>query len=166
MAQKNYKKDEAIRVLYRAIPGSTSATLNVYDETDTQDAVQSGAMTQLGATDRWIKTFTPDANGNWSVHITDSKGGSVIKDYSVGDYNVDSVGATAASIESKVDALNDVSTSEVNTEVDSALADYDAPTKAELDTTESNIRGTDADDLKSISDQIDGISPSSAPMIG
>lgn len=32
-----------------------------------------------------------------------------------------------------LDDLNDISTAQVNTEVDTALADYDAPTKAELD---------------------------------
>lgn len=35
--------------------------------------------------------------------------------------------------------LNDISPAEVNTQVDTALADYDAPTKAELDTAEANI---------------------------
>jgi len=166
MGQKNYKKDEAIRILYRAIPGSASVNMDVYDETDTQDAAQSGAMTQLGSSDRWSKEFTPDENGNWSVHITDSKGGDVIRDYSIGDYNISTVGATAASIEAKVDDLNNISPAEVNSEVDTALGDYDGPTKAELDSAESSIRGADGDDLKSISDQIDGISPSSAPMIG
>lgn len=166
MARKDYKINEAIRVIYRAIPGSTSVNMDVYDETDTLDSGQSGAMTQLGSSDRWIGTFTPDANGNWSINITDSKGGDVIRDYSVGDYNVDSVGAGVASVDAKIDALNNISTADVNTEVDTALGDYDGPTKAELDTAETNIRGTDGDDLKTLSDQIDGISPSSAPMIG
>ena len=35
-----------------------------------------------------------------------------------------------------------------------ALTAYDPPTKAELDTAESNIRGADSDDLKDISDEI------------
>lgn len=166
MGQKNYKINEAIRVLYRAIPGAVSANMDVYDETDTLDVGQSGAMAQIGSTDRWIGNFTPDANGNWSINITDSKGSDVIRDYSIGNYNVDSVGAGVASVDAKVDALNDLSSADVNAEVDTALGDYDGPTKAELDTTEGNIRGTDGDDLKSISDQIDGISPSSAPMIG
>jgi hypothetical protein len=53
---------------------------------------------------------------------------------------------------------------EVKSEADQALVDYDPPTKAELDTAESNIRGTDGDDLKDISDQIDAIpaAPSAA----
>jgi hypothetical protein len=40
---------------------------------------------------------------------------------------------------SEIASLNDISPAEVNTQVDTALADYDAPTKAELDTAEANI---------------------------
>lgn len=48
---------------------------------------------------------------------------------------------------------------QINAECDAALIDYDPPTKAELDTAESNIRGADSDDLKVISDQLDNIEP-------
>jgi len=51
---------------------------------------------------------------------------------------------------------------QVNTEADTALTDYDAPTKAELDTAESNIRGVDSDTLKTVSDQIDSTATASA----
>lgn len=43
--------------------------------------------------------------------------------------------ATSASIA----ALNNLSAAQVNAEVDTALADYDAPTKAELDTAQASI---------------------------
>jgi len=46
---------------------------------------------------------------------------------------------------------------EVKAEADQALIDYDPPTKAELDAAEAAIRGADADDLKDLSDQIDGV---------
>ena len=46
---------------------------------------------------------------------------------------------------------------EVKAQADQALVDYDPPTKAALDAAEAAIRGTDADDLKDISDQIDGV---------
>jgi len=164
MSRRNYKINESIKVLFKATNGSTSVNMDVFDETDTQDVAQSGAMTQLGASNRWIASFTPDANGDWSILCSDNKGGEVVKHFSVGDYNIQSIGANVQSVETKVDNLNDISVSEVNSEVDTALADYDAPTKAELDISEQNIRGTDGDDLKSLSDQIDGLS--SPPMIG
>lgn len=46
---------------------------------------------------------------------------------------------------------------QVKSQADQALIDYDPPTKAELDAAEAAIRGTDGDDLKTISDQIDDV---------
>lgn len=42
-------------------------------------------------------------------------------------------------IQADINNLNDISPAQVNAEVDTALGDYDAPTKAELDAAESNI---------------------------
>jgi len=145
MGQKNYKKNEPIRVLYRAIPGSTSVNMDVFDETDTLDSGQSGAMAQFGTSDRWTGVFTPGENGNWSINCTDDKGGSVPKDYSIGDYNIDSVGAGVATVESKVDLTAKTT---------------------ELSAAETNIRGADSDTLKTLSDQIDALPQTSPPMIG
>lgn len=159
MAQKNYKVNEAIKVDYQTPGSQTGLTvqMDVYDETDTLDAGKSTTMTEQGARGKHVASFTPDAQGDWRVEIDDGAGGEAIKHYSVGAENIHSVGG-------KIDALNDISTTEVNTEVDTALADYDGPTKAELDTAESNVRGTDNDTLKDISDQIDNIV--APPMIG
>jgi len=46
---------------------------------------------------------------------------------------------------------------DVNAQADQALADYDPPTKAELDAAESNIRGADSDTLKTLSDALDSV---------
>ena len=54
---------------------------------------------------------------------------------------------------------------EVQSEVEDGLAAYDPPTKAELDTAESNIRGADSDTIKTLSDQIDGLSTAAAPQL-
>jgi len=54
---------------------------------------------------------------------------------------------------------------EVQSECADALAAYDPPTKAELDAAESNIRGADGDTLKTLSDQIDGLSTAAAPQL-
>jgi hypothetical protein len=56
------------------------------------------------------------------------------------DSNVDAILVdTSTTIPTQISALNDISPAEVNAEVDTALSDYDAPTKAELDAAESNI---------------------------
>lgn len=46
--------------------------------------------------------------------------------------------------QSAISGLNDISTAEVNAEVDSALADYDSPTKAELDAGLAGLNDLDA----------------------
>ena len=43
-------------------------------------------------------------------------------------------------ITSEINSLNDISATEVKAEADQALADYDAPTKAELDSAETTIK--------------------------
>lgn len=45
----------------------------------------------------------------------------------------DKAGFTISGTKTTLDALNDLSTAQVNAEVDTAIADYDPPTKAELD---------------------------------
>jgi hypothetical protein len=74
-------------------------------------------------------------------------------DTSLSDYDP----PTKTEMDAKIDALNDVSSADVTTACTSSLKTYDPPTKAELDLAESNIRGTDSDDLKDLSDQIDGV---------
>jgi hypothetical protein len=95
------------------------------------------------------------------VHAFDDTGAELATQSSVDtvDSNVDAILVdTGTTIPSQISGLNDISPAEVNAEVDTALADYDAPTKTELDTAESNIRGADNDTLKTISDQVDGAS--------
>lgn len=106
MGIRNYQVNQSIKVIFKATPGATSANMDVFDEADTLDATQSGAMTQIGSTNRWTKDFTPDANGDWSIEITDSFGAQVIKHYSVGNYNIDSIGADVATIDGKVDIID------------------------------------------------------------
>lgn len=161
MARRDYKVNEVIRIIYQA-PGAASGatvTMVIYDETESLDGVNfpDVTMTEVASTGRYTGSFTPDASGEWTIHISDSVGGKVVRQYSVGGYNIDGIGTS-------LENLNDVSTADVNNEVDTALSDYDGPTKAELDAAESAIRGTDSDTLKTLSDQIDGLE--SPPMIG
>lgn len=106
MADKLFKIDEAISVEFQATTGSISATLNVYDETGTLDEVKSGAMNQVGSTNLWRKSFTPDTVGIWFVQATDSKGGKAVKSYSVGEYNIETIGGNVGTVETKVDAVD------------------------------------------------------------
>ncbi len=50
--------------------------------------------------------------------------------------------------------LDTAAKADINTQADTALTDYDAPTKAELDSAEADIRGTDNDTLKTLSTQL------------
>lgn len=82
---------------------------------------------------------------------------STIENYiALSEANIRGGSESLETLMTAIDALNDLSAAEVNTEVDQALADYDAPTKAELDTAVSTIRGVDNDTLKTLSDQLDG----------
>lgn len=77
-------------------------------------------------------------------------------------------------IKGAVDGLNDLSAADVNTQVDTALADYDGPTKAEMDSAFTEIKGATfsgaTDSLEAIRDRGDaawttgagGSSPSAA----
>lgn len=113
----------------KATSGLTDVTMEIYDETRAKDGVNfpDVIMTEIGSTGRYYGSFTPDAEGRWRIMIDSaSKSGKVVEDIFVTAYDIDTVGDAIA-------ALNDLSAADVNAEVDTALADYDAPTKAELD---------------------------------
>jgi hypothetical protein len=140
------KLGETIDVTYQATKlttGLVDVVMKIYDETRDQDLgnFPNVTMTEIGTTGRYYGEFTPDVEGIWTVTIDSAtKAGPVVKTFAVTGYNIDSVGDAIA-------ALNNLSAGDVNAEVDSALADYDAPTKAELDTAEGNIL-TAIDDLE------------------
>jgi len=182
MADKLYKVSEAIKVFYQAPNAATGKTVNmeVYDETNTIVVGGPTVLTEVGSSGRYQGTFTPDAAGDWSVQIQISDGtGKVVKAYSVGSYNVDTIGTDVAAVDSalttvdtvlgtvdgKVDDvdsvlttvdtavgnLNDLSGSDIG----SALETYDAPSKAELDAAQSALETAIGD-----------IDPGSGAMLG
>lgn len=158
----SYKINKQIEVTYQAA-GATSGLLDVtmviYDETHALDGVNfpDVTMTEIGSTGRYYGVFTPDAEGEWNVLINSAtKPGKVIKQFTVVTHDVDSVGDA-------VDGLNDISEAQVNTQVDTALADYDVPTKTELDAAEGNIRGG-SETLGTIKTAVDDLA--SPPMLG
>lgn len=158
-----YKTGEVIDVTYQATKATTGlidVTMEIYDESRAKDGVNfpDVTMTEIGATGRYYGSFTPDAEGVWTVMIDSAtKSGKIVKTFLVVGHNIDSIGDAIA-------ALNNLSAADVNTEVDTALADYDGPTKAELDAAELAIRGADSDTLETLSDQLDDVS--SPPMVG
>jgi len=107
VADKTYKISELIDVIYQAAGGASGivVTMDVYDEAGTLDAGQSGAMTEIGTTGRYKKSFTPDAEGLWLVQIDDANSGKAVKSFSVGATNVAQIGATVDAINAKVDDL-------------------------------------------------------------
>jgi len=119
MAVKNYKVDEAIKVEYQAAGAASALTvqMDVYDEADVLDAGQSGVMVEKGSTGRYVLSFTPDAEGEWSAHISDSNGGNAVRQFSVGTDNISSVASRLTTVEGKVDTL-DTKVDAINTKVD------------------------------------------------
>jgi hypothetical protein len=67
--------------------------------------------------------------------------------------NNDKTGYSISGTKTTLDTLNDVSAAEVNAEVDTALADYDSPTKAEMDSAFTEIKGA----TFSATDTLEGI---------
>lgn len=110
MARKNYKVDEPIKVLYQAPnkeSGLTDIKCDVYDATDVVDDSQSGYMVEIGTSGRYKHTFTPNVEGDWSVQIVveSTAEGAATKHFSVGEYNIQEIGANLQSVELKVDEL-------------------------------------------------------------
>lgn len=150
MAEKLYKVDESCQILYQA-PNAESGLGGVEAEIylpsgDKDSSFPDVTLTERGSTGTYVGEFTPDAQGEWEVIIHKADGdGQVVKRYSVGAYNVHSVGegvsgintavadldTDVAMLDTKVTALPDAA--EVNAEVDTALAEYGVSTKADED---------------------------------
>jgi hypothetical protein len=156
----SHKVNKQIEVTYQAAgaqSGLTDVTMVIYDETHSLDGVNfpDVTMTEIGSTGRYYGTFTPDAEGEWNVLIDSATvPGKVVKQYTVVAHDVDSVGDA-------VGGLNNLSSADVAGE----LATYDAPTKAELDTAESNIRGG-SETLETVKNAIDALPQTAPPMVG
>lgn len=89
------------------------------------------------------------------------------------DSNVDAILTdTGTTIPAQITALNNLSAADVNAQVDSALADYDGPTKAEMDAAFTEIKGATfsgtTDSLEAIRDRGDAAwtGGGSAPTVG
>ena len=178
MAQKNFKVNEPIEVLYQALNAKTAATvqMEVYDESHAKVLGGPTQLTELGTTGRYYGSFTPIAEGSWSVQLQESDGsGKVAKTFSVGANNLQDVGAKADAIEGKVDAVDTKidSTSVKVDAVDAKIIDLDSDVvtldgkvstiDTKMDSVDAKVDGL-ATDVASLSDNVAGLS--SPPMIG
>lgn len=108
MAKKDYSLNDPIKVYYQAPNRETGLTINmkVFDEADAEDALQSGAMTEIGTSGIYWKSFTPDAVGEWRVECAKADGsGAVTRHYSVGTVNLEDVGDVLSTVDGKVDTV-------------------------------------------------------------
>lgn len=107
-------------------------------------ASKPGAATalfnELIESDAGVSRFTANSleqapsGGGGGGDATEAKQDTIIANLATVDGIVDAIFAdTDTAIPAQISALNDISEAEVNAQVDAALADYDPPTKAELD---------------------------------
>lgn len=171
MAQKSYKVNEAIEVVYQAPNAATGITVNmeIYDEVHALVAGGPIVLTELGATGRYYGPFTPDTVGEWSVQIEVSDGtGKVTKAYSVGSHHLQDVGVQADAIKTDtatIDTAVGVIDGKINT-IDTEIAAVDAKVvDLDADVVAIDTKITDLDaDIVVIDGKIDGLN--SPPMIG
>ncbi|GAH58583.1 unnamed protein product, partial [marine sediment metagenome] len=111
MAAGTYKIDVAIIVVYQAIAcetGLVDVQMNVYDQTHALDGAKSGAMTEIEVdTGRYWKTFTPGAEGEWTVTCAKAdESGAVVKSYAVCGHDIDSIGDAIATIDGEISTID------------------------------------------------------------
>jgi len=111
MAAGTYKNGVAIIVTYQAVGLATgkTITMSVYDEAHALDEGQSGAMAEIGSTGRYWKSFTPDAEGEWIIVMTNTTdgGGDVVKAFAVAGHDVDSIGDLVTAVDTLTKASGD-----------------------------------------------------------
>jgi len=112
MALKNYKVDELIQITYQTFAAQSGqiVTMEIFDETGSKDLVNfpDVTMTEIGSTGRYTGSFTPDTEGEWVVMISygTPTRGKIVKQYSVGGYNLDEIGQTIDTIEIQTQGID------------------------------------------------------------
>lgn len=109
MSHSNYKVGEEIpfRARINGDPTSDNPTATVLDELDAVHATLTlgSGLAQVGSTKIVKGSFTPDEAGVWTLHLVDDEGLNIVKEYAVGDYNLNSIGANVATNEAKLDSV-------------------------------------------------------------
>ncbi len=138
-------------------------TISPIDMTESQNYYYTGDYSVAGLASGTYAEFTVAflASGivkgdgilkvNNGVEVTD---GTLASQTSVNEVLVD----TSTTLPAQISGLNNLSAAQVNAEVDQALADYDAPTKTEMDSAFTQIKGatwSGTDTLEAIKDAVD-----------
>lgn len=138
MAERIFKLDEAVSIEYQA-PNKTSGQTviaEIYLPGNVKDSsFPDLTLTERGSSGTYYGEFTPDQVGEWIVicHL-DDESGQVIKRYSVGEHNVESVGQAVGAVDAAVGTVDGKATN-IKTTVDNI--------DIQLDTVETKIDNID-----------------------
>jgi uncharacterized protein YlzI (FlbEa/FlbD family) len=111
MAEKLYKVNEAIELGYQA-PNKETGLLGIVAEIYLPNKQKNSnfpdvEMVEVGATGTYRCEFTPDVQGTWQVIMHKADGDSqVTKSYSVGAFNVHTVGEAVVAVDSAVGGVD------------------------------------------------------------
>lgn len=152
MADKLYKVDEAIELGYQA-PNAESGLSGVIAEIYLPDGQKDSnfpdvILVEVGTTGTYRGAFTPNEQGTWQVIMHKADGdGQVAKFYSVGGYNVDSVGQAVIAVDTAVNLVD----AAVGT-VDSKVTTVDG----KVDNVQTKVNEIDTT-LDALDSQVDGM---------
>jgi hypothetical protein len=122
MAEKNYLINEAIEIVYQAPNKEVGLTITaeiVLPNGSKDSNFPDITLTELLSKGIYTGNFTPNAIGDWKVVVhKPGDEGQVVKRYSVGDYNVHSIGGSIESLETSVDGVGSQVTT-VESKIDS-----------------------------------------------
>lgn len=133
MGKQNYKVSELIKVVYQAsgaTTGLTDVTMEIYDETGSKDIVNfpDVTLTEIGSTGRYEGSFTPDVVGNWEIMINSvTKPGKMVRQYEVGDFNVNSIGGIVGSMEADIRGVDNDTLKTLSDQIDTISVSPDQP---------------------------------------
>jgi hypothetical protein len=110
MAEKNLLVNEEIEILYQAPNKQTGLTITaeiILPSGSKDSNFPDLTLSELLGKGVYTGTFIPNVGGEWKVIVhTDTGDGQVVKRYSVGSYNLHTIGGIVESISSSVGALD------------------------------------------------------------
>lgn len=124
-------------------PGKT-LTVDIFPEDSDTASVTGRSLTEETNRKGFYKCNVTEAlSGYYTLHISDAVEEVAYQDIYLEDNTSTHYGSVKGTnvIHRYISGLNNLSAAEVNTEVDTALADYDGPTKTEMDSAFTEIKG-------------------------